>query len=314
MKNGKRPVKRYTVYIFLGFVFACLILAAVFLPRIVYGIYDDYQFNLSSKADRNLNDTLQLNTIYEQDCSKRLADYAWGLNSGKNYITTETEIVDDEELDSTIKSLIRELNKQLFQTYTDVEEVEEVIASNKAVDAFLFYSIGDFIPFSEELFYADSNYVYSCVDKNDCRRFMIYDESMSDGIAFSLLYMTIDMGTDFKVELIGDTYDFTIYYVKFIYPENFLSGYYLTDVNNIFYECFLGIMSEYYSADESSISSETSFFESENSVSSSVSLPFESNDLTVEIRRWNNGKSDMITDLGVGIRELAEAVGVMDIN
>lgn len=281
------------------------------MPRIVYGIYDDYQFNLSSKADRNLNDTLQFNTIYEQDRSKRLAAYTGGLKSGKNYITTETDIVDDEELDSTVRSLIRELNKQLFQTYADVEKMDELIESGK--DAFLFYSISDFIPLSEELLYADSDYLYSCVNKNDCRRFMIYDESMSDGIAFSLLYMTIDMGTDFKVELIGDTYDFTIYYVKFIYPENFLSGYYLPDVNNIFYECFLGIMSEYYSADESSIASEVTFFESENSTSESGDLSFEGNALATEIRRWHNSESGMITGLGVGIRKIAEAVGIMDI-
>lgn len=316
MKDSKRPAKPYAVYILLGLVFVSLILTAVFLPQAVYGIYDDYQFNLSSRTDKNLSDSSQLNKIYEPDRAKRLAAYTGGLNSGKKYITIETDVAYDEELDNTIKNLIRELDEQLFQTNIDMERVEEIIESNKAVDAYVFFTLSDFVPYSEELYYADSSYVYSCIDKSDCRRFMIYDESMSDGIAFSLLYMTIELKSELKIELIGDTYDSTIYYVKFSYPYD-LSVYELKSMEKdwIYYECFEEIMSEYYSADKVDIVWDTQFIEEEDFVSFSENLSYGDNDLTVEIRTWYNDEyKEMVNKKGIGIKEIAEAVGVMDIN
>lgn len=318
MKNKDRTVNRYTVYIMLAFVFAGLILAGIYLPRIVYGIYDDYQFNLSSNADKNLSDASQLNKIYESDRAKRLAAYIGGVDSGKKYITIETEITYDEELDNTIKNLLSELSQQLFQTNAGMETISEI---NKQFDSLVyFYTLGDFIPDSYQLFYLDSDYIYSCVDKNSCRKFMIYEENMSDGIAFSLLYLTIDMtddamGTDLKIELIGDIYDSTIYYVKFIYPGNYLNGYDIGYIGKSEADVFRGIMSEYYAADKDSEVFETWFIEEDvDSVCLSISLPFGESKLTDEIRIWYTDEYKMGNELGLGIREIAGAVGIMEID
>lgn len=325
MKNKDRMVKRYTVYIMLAFVFAGLILAGIYLPRIVYGVYDDYQFNLSSNADKNLSDASQLNNIYEPDRAKRLAAYTGGVDSGKKYVTIETEITYDEELDNTIKNLIKELREQLLQTNagTEMAETVEVISTlNKAVDSYsYFYTLADFVP-CDQLLYMDSDYIYSCVDKSSCRKFMIYEETMSDGIAFSLLYLTIDMtdeamGTDLKVELIGDIYDSTIYYVKFTYPESYLSGYDRYIERNEIADCFLGIMSNYYTADRDGEGSETWFIEDdEDSLSYGISLLFDKSALIGEIRMWyaDEYKTGNELRLGLGIREIAKTVAILEID
>jgi len=312
VKKNSRLINRYSVYLLLGFIFVCLILTAVFMPQIVYGIYDDYQFNLSSKADKNLSDVTRFDDIYEADCPERLAAYAGGLKTGKKYITMETDIVYDEE-DGTIMDLVMAMHEQLFKTnmYEGEEEIVVDKSMNEVVAAYG-YTLGDIVPLSGELSQMDSYYMYSCVDRDSCRKFVIYDESMNLGIAFSLLYFTIDLGSGFEIELLGDTYDSTIYYIKFTYPMFYIEKHDAVSYDK-FYDMnvFGEIMSFYYSADM--ISSAIQFAEDRYSASYSDILCFDGSDLNCELKIWYMDETKTGKKIGFGIREIAEAVGVMDI-
>lgn len=319
MKKSNKPISRYVIYVLLGLLFVGLILTAVLTPQIIYGIYDDYQYHLSSKADRNQLDASQLDAIYEKDRGKRLSAYTGGHFLGKRYIAVETEIADEEELDGTIKSLVMELNELLFQTNVEIEQ-DEIIVNNAAAGEplFFYYVLGDIIPLSEEMFYMDSGYLSNCVDRSTCRRFMIYEESMSDGIAFSLLYMKINLYADFQIELLGDAYDSTIYYMKIQYPDEFLGGYdddykplYAGENGVMFGRYFQKIMTEYYEADDTG--EETMSHRALYPMGCSEDLTFGDGNLAAEIRMWSEGETEAVNRLGIGLRQIADAVGVMEI-
>lgn len=166
-----------------------VIAAALLLPQAVFAVQDNYQVNNTVREKRDSMGLANLNLSYEKNLKNRMTAFAKGLAEGKSFHVTSTDYELGDELGYLQDALVR--NERM-----------------------LYYIIWDFLTLSEEMLY-DSDYLSEILDgEAECRRYIIYDEDYSNGIAFSCLYMNLPLSEGRRIQALMDTEDHTIYYLK----------------------------------------------------------------------------------------------------
>lgn len=162
---------------------AAVITAAFLLPQAVFAMQDSYQAGNTWREDRSGVDMADLNMAYEKSLQNRLNQFAEGLAEGRKYYQTTVEYEIDETFYETI-------NKIIYQ------------------DILLF--LIEWGVLSEYVY--DSQYYIQEYDT--CKKYVIYDEEFEDGIAFSAWYLDISFEDGTRLQVLADTEDSTIYFIK----------------------------------------------------------------------------------------------------
>ena len=174
-------------------VLVCLICGAFFAPGIAMKAYDyrktqSYEFQFRPGIDYEA-----VNTMYESDRTKRLMNYAEGIEEGRQYFIADTSV----KPDSWEKLLNSIYNQNILLMFQDMgimwmtEEMKDI------------RSIKDW------------NY------------YMIYDK---DGAAFLCWYLEIYSDKEI-LRFLVDARDYTVYYVEIYQPE--IQNYYQERLANM---------------------------------------------------------------------------------
>jgi hypothetical protein len=322
-KTNKSDI-RHNRYWYVLPVLAAVVAAAVFLPQIIFTVYDNYRFAQSSKADGKITDIAQLGAAYVQDRHERLAAFSKGLENGKKYVTAEVEL-DDEEIDEIAENVLKEPDV-MFSSYNDGYEYYEkyiydadFIANTENTSAQTIFSdesvfmMNFLIPIEYTVWhYMSIEEAVYAVQKETCRKYVVYDEGMEDGVALSMIYMEVTRAAeDFKLVLLADTYDYTIYYMELWYSEDHLDYYGWTESMDWVYqndiEFFSSWMQNYYDADVIPSPQYSELVDDDNSKEYfTVILPFDGINLNAYMGTFRPSVSARFRVIGIGIRELGE--------
>jgi hypothetical protein len=326
-------MKKIRRYVFLIIVPAVTVLIAAMLPKIVYSIYDIRRFSTSSVEDSRITDISQLNVAYNMDRQERIAAFAKGYEAGKKYVTTETEL-DDEELDNMAINVFNELEKIFLNAYesygyempTDKNADSSttsvsVVSENAYVDkngVSMFKYLNEALDLGDiSGLYMSMEDAYAHIDRPLCKKYIVYDESMEDGIAFALFYMEI-VGTDSSGQertiILADAYDYTIYYIEFQYPDLFMDSYgfaayiFIRLYEGTNYNNFYKAMQIYFSSDDISEPVTSQIFEVTQKKYFTMTLPFNNHILRLYVENSSPDKDDDYRAVGYGIKEIMELV------
>lgn len=175
--------KKIGAYIFSVSALILLIVAAVFLPQIIFTVQDSYQTNQVDVLNRDVLDILALETSYSADVYTRLYKLAY---SGIGNLTA-----------SAVESSIG-----LGEFNNIIEEVR-----NSEYMEHLVTMVPD--TFGDSLEYINAS------DVKISDRYIIYGEDYRDGVILMFWYMKIYLPTvNSYMELIVDSETYTIYYVS----------------------------------------------------------------------------------------------------
>jgi hypothetical protein len=329
-EKTKLRLKYMAVFLMLAAVVAC----AVFLPHLIFTVYDNYRFLQSNVADSRITDISQLGSAYQQDGHKRLAAFASGIENGKKYVTVEVEL-DDEEIDDIAENVLKEpdvmfssyneyyehYEKYIYDADTMVNTTDKTSISQTVFSEESLHIMNFLLPIEDTAWY--DMYIEQAVDavqRDTCRKYVVYDEGMEDGVALSMIYMEVSReAEDFKLVLLADTYDYTIYYMELWYPEAFLDYYGWTDSMNWVYqndiESFSSWMQNYYDADVLPSPQYSELINDENSKKYfTVILPFDGINLNAYMGNFRPSDSSTYRVIGLGIQELGEMAEKLLIN
>jgi hypothetical protein len=292
---------------------------------------------MSSVEDSRITDISQLNVVYDMDRQERIAAFAKGYEAGKKYVTTETEL-DDEELDNTAINVFNELGKCFFNGYesygyevvteknsnsssinfdsTDGETAETTYVDKNGVSMFEYLDEAIYLGDISWL-YMSTEDAYAHIDRPLCKKYIVYDESMEDGIAFALFYMEI-VGTDpsgqERTIVLADAYDYTIYYIEFQYPDVFMESYgfatyiFIRLYEETNYNIFYKAMQLYFSSDDISEPATSTVFDVTQKRYFTMTMPFSNHVLKLYVENSSPDKDDDYRALGFGIKEIMELV------
>lgn len=175
--------KKIGAYIFSISALVLLIIAAIFLPQIIFTVQDNYQTNKVDVLNRDVLDILTMETSYSADVYTRLNKLA---SSGLGDLTIAV-------VESSIA--LGEFNNII----DDVRNSEYMV------------HLASMVPdtFGDSLSYINAS------DVKISDRYIIYGEDYRDGVILMFWYMKIYLPTvNSYMELIVDSETYTIYYVS----------------------------------------------------------------------------------------------------
>lgn len=226
--KGRKYIKRTkSLYSVCIIAMILLVIAALFLPQIIFSIQDKYRMMNTEAKTRNSLDIAQLDLDYEQQLNERLNNF-FGMSD-----TTVTAI-DYEFEDSEWENLVESIFYQ---------EWFIVLINNSLVTDYI---------------YAAQFWDMYTVNIQDSKKYIVYGKDYRDGIALMMWYLDIYMESPgIRIRLLVDTESNTIYYVKITSDEKTDSiatdgvidkeyFYYLAEIIAKHYDFYYN----YYEADE----------------------------------------------------------------
>ncbi len=232
LKKGKEKYAVCAAGLFLA------IMASLFLPQAFFSVQDYYQMKNTSWEKRQSAGTVMLDLSYEKDLCTRMTAFAEGLEQGRNYCVASTEY-GLEEIDP---SLFEDFNAGFWE--------------RGILQLFLVY---DIIVENEYYWIVSTQWLEDDSCEISCKRYVIYDEEYTGGIAISCLYIDLALNEDLRLRFLMDTEDGTVYYLKLFRTQegNLLQEHaslFMREVeeNNwvyeeaIYYETDLSNYTEYY--------------------------------------------------------------------
>lgn len=189
--KNKKAVNRKTVYIRCILAMLVLLVVAVLGPQLLFVIQDRHTQGSTWQGERDRMDMTTLNESYTAVRRDRMSDFAKGLAEGKKYYATATDYQVDEEC---------------------YKILEELMLSDWNVNA----EMGLVLDYVNALY----SMMYSLGFEVDMwKRYVIYDKDFENGVAFMAWYYEINVGDIYRIKLLIDTEDDTLYYVQFLQKE-----------------------------------------------------------------------------------------------
>ena len=170
---------------------ACLILlaAAIMGPQLLFYVQDSYRMGKTWQGLRNSFDVAAINGSYES-MNARMSAFAEGLSQGKEYYVTGTEYQVNTEFYEILDGI---LNEELLAVCEGLGLIPANLPTELQV------------------------YGY---DVEAWKKYVIYDDILEDGettVVVMAWYIELRMGEDYRLKLLADSENNTIYYMEWIY-------------------------------------------------------------------------------------------------
>lgn len=282
-KNTKRNSKlrkntnRRSTYVKYILAMVGLLVMAVLGPQLLFAIQDGHTQGSTWRGERDGMDMTTLNEGYTAARRDRMSDFAKGLAEGKKYYAAATDYQVDEECYDTFESFMmgnRSLNAEAG-----------MLSSDYLYDLYMMlYEIG----FEVDMW----------------KRYVIYDKDFENGVAFMAWYYEINVGDIYRIKLLVDTEDDTLYYAQFLQKEdNVKKSDYLISAFSVDTE-LLTYVSCLYEPDFEEGAFDESYLVFMKDGSYNIILPYGENSLHWEIE-WMEGE---VSALAMGIVQLANLI------
>ena len=182
-KKKKPQIDGYRVscYVTESLVIATVVMAALFLPQLIFRVEDNILCNDTTLGQRESMDVESLSTTYERSLAARMQNYAQGLKVNKKYYVTSQNLTVSDELTDYLYS-----DKGLYQSF---------------IQEFAYY----LIPFEIwEDYYSVASW----------KQYVIYSDDFEEGVNFILWYIEMQDKDGGMFKLLTDAEDGTIYGIK----------------------------------------------------------------------------------------------------
>ncbi len=182
-KRKKRQMdrRRFSGYAMEVLVIGTVVMAALFLPQLIFRVEDNILCSDTTLGQRESMDVESLSTAYEKSLAVRMRNFARGLEENKKYYVTSQDLTVSDELTDFLYSE-RGLRQSFLKGFTYY--------------LFPFYSLEDY---------------YSVVS---WKQYVIYSDHFEEGVNFILWYIEMKDDGGGILKLLTDAEDGTIYGIK----------------------------------------------------------------------------------------------------
>lgn len=161
----------------------CLVILALFLPQIVFGIQDRYQMNNTKVEQRSSINISQINADYELEMYERMSNLLLLDLEKVTVAAIDYDRKDDEELNAL-------LERTLYGEWIDILNNITIYFFNDALTK-------------------------AFIEVQDCKKYIVYGKDYQDGVALMMWYFDLYMKeADSRIRLLVDSETDSIYYIK----------------------------------------------------------------------------------------------------
>lgn len=160
-----------------------LMIVAVLGPQLLFTIQDHHIQSEIFLGERSQMDMTTLNVGYPKVLRERLLRFVQGKNSEKQYYATATDCTVDAECYSILDNV---LNREWVTFLNDMG----ILLYNYDVISKSGYTI------------------------EECKRYVIYDENLENGVVFMAWYFVVSVNDEIELKLLVDVEDDTLYQLQ----------------------------------------------------------------------------------------------------
>lgn len=181
--------KDRTTYLNCILAMVILLICALLGPQFLFAIQDNHIQGEIYAGERSQMDMSLLNVGYPKVLRDRLVSFARGRQNGKQYFATATDYVVDMECYDIVDGILDEewfsFNYDTGIIFRDYKEILKVG-----------YTI------------------------EECKRYVIYDEALENGVAFVAWYFDMTISDSTRLKLLTDAEDGTLYQLQIVIQED----------------------------------------------------------------------------------------------
>lgn len=181
-KGSQKDKRRFGYYAAEILVIGTVVMAAIFLPQIIFQVEDEILCSDTTLGKRESINVESLSTAYEKSLAERMRNFAYGLADNKKYYVTFQDLEVNEELTKFLYS-----DAGLYQAW---------------IQDFVYYNL---IPVMIWESY------YSVVT---WKQYVIYSDHFEEGVNFILWYIEMQDEDGGTLKLLTDAEDNTLYGIK----------------------------------------------------------------------------------------------------
>lgn len=179
-KSSHRIDRRYKLYTAELLGLTAIVLAAFFIPQLLFRIQDGILYGRTELSRRESMDLEALSGTYEASLHKRMQNFAEGLAMGDNFYVNERNLTPDKELEDYLNS---------DSMFLPTEQMMSMVQL-----PMIFWDYG----------YEVSRWT----------QYVIYSDNYAKGVNFILWYIELDFSGVVKLSLLKDAQTDTIYALK----------------------------------------------------------------------------------------------------
>lgn len=290
-KNKKKKrIKSVRIYGFCMGGLLLLVIAALFLPQVIFTIQDRYLMTGTEVEARRSLDVSQLNSLYEKQTHDRMSNFIHMDLQTATVTSIDYDLMEDTEIEEQVKAILRQEWSAPLNVIMGFTSDTSIIVQN-------------------------------------CKKYIVYGNGNESGVALMMWYYDIYLDAiDSQMRLLVDSETDTIYYVKVMIDERYnmaaMNGYdysyliesihaisYNLDYYNSYYEAELESFSEF--DEESQKKGEVWYVKPKSDgegYALHAALPY--GELSVDFLFegiWRNG----MNSISIGIQEIGDLVPEM---
>lgn len=185
-KNKKRKrIKNVRIYGVCMSGLLLLVIAALFLPQVIFTIQDRYLMTGTEVEARRSLDVSQLNSLYEKQTHDRMSNFIHMDLQTATITSIDYDLMEDTEIEEQVRAILQQTWSAPLNVIKDFTSDTSIIVQN-------------------------------------CKKYIVYGNENENGVALMMWYYDIYLDAlDSRMRLLVDSETDTIYYVKVMIDEGY---------------------------------------------------------------------------------------------